>query len=855
MAEEIEISNFGDGGVASEATLKSLLAAMEKMAGGGKSGAEASAKAQQMHNRAVESGIKVSTKNRDALHSHTDSVNTATKATSKFANKMKGAVFGAVGAVANGMVGLGTELISGGNRITDFTQHLPIIGSLFAPLGGYLEESLDSFRAVSDVGAGLGNSMMEVAQAAADTGMSLSEFSSFVKQNADALQAFGGGAAGGVREFQRLSKELRKGVGADLFNLGFTIQDMNEGLVTMAGIQARQIGVDRLNSRNLTNSTASYLTELDKLSRLTGKSREQMAEQMNQNSRDMRVRVAEAQMDEEQRLAFRTNLAAAGAQSDRFAEVLRDMADDRPDEEITKRFMTQSETFRRFAGEIENMSPEELQQFMVDVNKEVEAFALTMGDGVSAMDDATQEMFAVSGDLSTLQQMTAEERAKALAEQKERDKVTDAMSDFEKVIADVRTKILSALIDSGIFDALGTSLNGFKEIFEREDFKTALESLTTTIGNIATKITTFMNEFAAADNPGEFIQEKIKEAVEVVKTKIKDVFKDAMSGLKTMIVDSLTGMWDNASIITKVGVALAGLFAASSVVSSVTNGIKGLFGGGGGGGRDDRGGGNRRSGGGGNSRLGKALEGLGGGLLRGIATGLVAFANPLVPVGAAALGAAIVAIGAGIAGAAWITGQALPTFSEGMKSFENLDGDKLAAVGDGVTSLGVGLIAFGAGNVASAIGGITDMLAGFFGADSPTEKIAKMAKELEGVDSGVFATFGTDLDKFNLSLDADTVSAYAEAQEKMATSTEKLADAMKELNDALSDKNSGWGESGVSIASLSQSGGLGLGGSGMSEEQINQLNTTMSQAVLALTDIKNINTRQLTALREMGDVY
>jgi hypothetical protein len=44
------------------------------------------------------------------------------------------------------------------------------------------------------------------------------------------------------------------------------------------------------------------------------------------------------------------------------------------------------------------------------------------------------------------------------------------------------------------------------------------------------------------------------------------------------------------------------------------------------------------------------------------------------------------------------------------------------------------------------------------------------------------------------------------------------------------------------------------GGSGMSEEQINQLNSTMSQAVAALTDIKNINTRQLTALNSIGDV-
>ena len=60
-------------------------------------------------------------------------------------------------------------------------------------------------------------------------------------------------------------------------------------------------------------------------------------------------------------------------------------------------------------------------------------------------------------------------------------------------------------------------------------------------------------------------------------------------------------------------------------------------------------------------------------LLRGIAMGLAAFANPAVLIGAGALGLSILAIGVGVAGAAWITGKALPTFTKGLKGFEDLD--------------------------------------------------------------------------------------------------------------------------------------------------------------------------------------
>ena len=135
------------------------------------------------------------------------------------------------------------------------------------------------------------------------------------------------------------------------------------------------------------------------------------------------------------------------------------------------------------------------------------------------------------------------------------------------------------------------------------------------------------------------------------------------------------------------------------------------------------------------------LMGLVGGLGVGFAVGLKAFAAgltsigrtaPLFLAGAGALAIAIPAIGLGIAGALWITGKALPTFVEGMKSFEELDGNKLYDAGTGVGALGAGLAVFGVGGAAAGvsglIGGIAEGITKFFGGKTPFEKVLEFQK-------------------------------------------------------------------------------------------------------------------------------
>ena len=119
-------------------------------------------------------------------------------------------------------------------------------------------------------------------------------------------------------------------------------------------------------------------------------------------------------------------------------------------------------------------------------------------------------------------------------------------------------------------------------------------------------------------------------------------------------------------------------------------------------------------------------------VLQGIAQGLASAgkAAPQIVLGAAAIGTAITLIGAGIAGAAWITGKALPSLAEGLKSFDGVNGDNLEKAGKGMAGLGVGLIALGAGKVTDAIGNLFSV----FSKESPIQKVGRELREFQSID-------------------------------------------------------------------------------------------------------------------------
>jgi hypothetical protein len=158
----------------------------------------------------------------------------------------------------------------------------------------------------------------------------------------------------------------------------------------------------------------------------------------------------------------------------------------------------------------------------------------------------------------------------------------------------------------------------------------------------------------------------------------------------------------------------------------------------------------------------KGLGGGLGGLVNALAT--AGIKSPLVILGGTAIGAALAAIiagiGAGAAGAAFLVAKVMPTFAEGLKSFENINGKNLQGVGIGVAGLGVGLVALGPGMAVLAglnkIGAINvapvmTMLTDFSAVEVDRTKVENNAKAMvsfglamaAGAAGGIGAAIGT----------------------------------------------------------------------------------------------------------------
>ena len=725
MAEEIEITNVGDGGVASEATLKDLVKAVQKMAA--KTGLDPKkegAKIQQAYNKVQEEGVELSKKYREELEDNTEAVEKSTDAF-KSSRSMLGLVGNALGSLLGSATGLFGEFVSGGNRLTDFAAHLPIVGGYLSGVTGYLDETLDAFRAASQVGAGFNNNMMELRIAAGSAAMGLNEFVGLIQQNGVALQTLGAGTSGGARAFAALSRELREGAGADLLNLGFTIEELNEGLLDFALIQQRELGRERVNRDQLLADTTTYLTELDKLARLTGQSRKDMQEQMLANSREARVQNALATMSREEQTRFNANLAAASAVAPEFGNVLKDMADGRPDEAITRRLYTQSAAFRQFAGDIENMNPQQLQRFMTDVGREVKGFQLSMGGGVEALDDTFQQMFGIGTTLADMRTYSEAELKAIEDERNRRNKVTQALSDFESRIAQVRLLITESLIDSGIFDNMADLFDDFKDALSSPQMKGAIKYFVDMVTKFGNKFINFLKELP--EDPAEAFGELAEG--------IMGLMGDALSGLGSLLGKAFFDALTSPAFIAASAAAIVGYLGAMKFKDMVA-GALGVGGGGARGGATR--GAEQTMGGGLGKNIGGFIGGLGEGIMKGFAAGLSAFSNPKILVGAAIFSGALLLVGAAVAGVGYLLGLAAPTIAEGFEKFNEIDGSNLIRVGGGIAAVAGALALFGVGTVVSSLGnlagGILDGIGSFFGNKSPLEKITESAAAFEKLD-------------------------------------------------------------------------------------------------------------------------
>ena len=272
-------------------------------------------------------------------------------------------------------------------------------------------------------------------------------------------------------------------------------------MISYQELQTRQFTGDRIRNRVTAQSAAEFGEQLQKLSTATGQQREQILEAMEAQRDDVRVGAARSRMTADEFERFSANIATVSGVSKGLADALVDFDDGIPTNDSTRRLMQMSDTFRNFGDEVENMSPGELNNFMVEVRKDLEERAAQMGVSVEEMMSripGLSGMLDIIGDTSNLKLMTEAEIEAAAARAAAEKTRNENLKQFDETIASARAKLVDAFITSGAMDALMEGADGFAEavkIFtEGDTFKNTLDALSASFKTMLDRVKTFVED-------------------------------------------------------------------------------------------------------------------------------------------------------------------------------------------------------------------------------------------------------------------------------------------------------------------------------------------------------------------------
>jgi len=315
--ENVELNN-----AATEATLKQLLAAVKgmnqsivKMGSTTNKGNQASGLDPNLAKRSKETADGLSDLEEGVVKT-VAGFNPLIKVISGLGGILGGLTASAIDTGKN-LVDLGEKAIEGTARMSDFygaMKDLPlglgIVAGLFQKIAEFQEKNLDAYRQLSKSGVNFAGSLTDLRMAASEAYLTLDQFQSLVKENSDTFARMGGTVNDGAKNFVKFSHALiDSDVGDRLMALGMTTEELNSGLAGYIKSTGGRNAAEMKDTKALSQAAGEYLTQLDQLAQLTGKSREELEKQQEEAAQDAAYQMALAGKTEEEKAKAAAALA------------------------------------------------------------------------------------------------------------------------------------------------------------------------------------------------------------------------------------------------------------------------------------------------------------------------------------------------------------------------------------------------------------------------------------------------------------------------------------------------------------------------------------------------------------------
>ncbi len=598
-------------------------------------------------------------------------------------------------AAAGGLGNLYKELISGQPSVSgvlagfgSLPGPLGFVARNFALLAQFQETNMKAYQSVTQSGVNFGGSLTELRTASTMAYVSLDQFTNIIKNNSRTLAMMGGTANEGAVAFAAMSNQLiGSQAGSKLLALGYTAEDVNNGMLNYIAITGGRTKDELANSAKITASTAAYLEELDKVAQFTGANRKAMEEEQKKAAAQAAFQRKMQSLGEAERLKLQTAYDAAAASGIAGAtDAVMSVALGMPP--LTKEAQQFAGTLPNAYNGLTNMTNTAMRtgSSMDDVRKANGQFVMGAVDGakqLGATGDALslQGNKTITGALALQNQMnakgikTADEYAenfkqigKKQAEQATSQAATMAdaekqLKEFGQVLMSIVGPIVAFLTPALKF--LGPALIGLSIAVIA--FKTAMATWAA---------------FVAAKNA-------IRAA------------GGGVSGAAGAIVDRIRGAPTPPPAPPGPGGVLGGLRGGPPSPGPVPP----------------------APGGGGGGFVG---------FIKALGRGLASLAPIAVPmlIGAGAVAGVIALLGAGVAAAIALIGLGLPTFAKGIKELTDIDGLNLAKVAFGLAALGPAMVLFAGSSIAAGLMTAGSKIINFFSGGGPISMVKSSVEEL-----------------------------------------------------------------------------------------------------------------------------
>ena len=158
------------------------------------------------------------------------------------------------------------------------------LGAAAMGVAAYAQNMTDGFVALSQSGANYNGDIVKTASQINGLGLTMNAFTQIVQQNAAGLASYGGSVTNGTRQFTELAEVMRGDFGGELYSLGLRYEEQAEQLAKYTAVQSRNSVFSTLSYKEQSVAFKEYITDLNELAAITGKSRQQLAEEMAQNN-------------------------------------------------------------------------------------------------------------------------------------------------------------------------------------------------------------------------------------------------------------------------------------------------------------------------------------------------------------------------------------------------------------------------------------------------------------------------------------------------------------------------------------------------------------------------------------------